>query len=141
MDTHLLKDETIFPSDDVIQSALGEAFPAFKEFIGTIGTKEFNLLHEWRYYKDGKAWLCKVTQKKKTVVWISVWPGFFKTAFYFTEKTGMGIEDLNISKSIKEQFKASKPTGKLKPLVIEVRNIYQLSDVFATIHYKTAIMN
>ncbi|PKP08994.1 MAG: hypothetical protein CVU09_13085 [Bacteroidetes bacterium HGW-Bacteroidetes-4] len=37
---------------------------------------------QWRYYNDGKAWLCKVSYKKKTVFWLSVWEAYFKVAFY-----------------------------------------------------------
>jgi hypothetical protein len=93
-------------------------------------------LPEWNYYKDGKAWLCKVLYKKKTVFWLSIWEKYFKLAFYFTEKTGKEINELDIDVSIKEDFKQAKPIGRLLPLVIEMRKKEQLKDVLKIIEYK-----
>ena len=77
------------------------------------------MTHEWRYYQDGKAWLCKITFRKKTVVWLSAWSDCFKLGFYFTEKSGGGIPGLHIKDSIKADYLNHQPIGKLKPLVVE----------------------
>lgn len=136
MENPLLKDPDIFPSAEVLEEVLDKQYPVLKEFLNIAESEEFKLHPEWRYYKDGKAWLCKITLKKKTVIWLSVWADHFKVAFYFTEKTGAGIADLDIADSIKEFYLNHKSIGKLKPLVVEVKKKAQLDDVRTLIRYK-----
>jgi hypothetical protein len=35
-------------------------------------SNENKLIIEWDYYKDGKSWLCKIINKKKTICWLSI---------------------------------------------------------------------
>ncbi|MCD4692398.1 MAG: DUF3788 domain-containing protein [Calditrichales bacterium] len=133
----LLKDPDVFPSAEVLEKVLDKKYSVFMEFISTAESEEFKLIPNWRYYKDGKAWFCKITLKKKTVLWLSVWSDCFKVAFYFTEKSGAGIPRLKIDDSIKEFYLNHKPIGKLKPIVVEVRRKSQLVDINTLIKYKS----
>lgn len=136
MDFQPLKDPEVFPSLEVLEKVLGKTYPVFEEFMKAAESEEFGLRPEWRYYKDGKACLCKITFKKKTVVWLSVWSDCFKVAQYFTEKSGGGIAELKISDSIKEAYLKNAPIQKLKPVVFEVRKKSQLPDIYAMLTYK-----
>jgi hypothetical protein len=136
MRIQLLKDPDVLPSAEVLEKVLDKKYPVFREFISNAESEEFKLIPNWRYYKDGKAWLCKITLKKKTVVWLSVWSDCFKLAFYFTEKSGGGIPGLKIDDSIKEFYLNHKPIGKLKPVVVEVKMKSQLVDINTLIKYK-----
>jgi hypothetical protein len=139
MDTYLLRDQEIFPGKEVLEKVLADSYPVYKEFIGIISDEKYGLVPQWNYYKDGKAWLCKVVYKKKTVFWLSVWDKYFKIAFYFTEKTSPGIAKLNIDKSILEDFSHTKPAGKLLPLVITFRKKSQIPDALKIIEYKKSL--
>lgn len=136
MEIQLLKDPDTLPTKEIQEKVLGKKYPVFREFMNTAESEEFELKPEWRYYKDGKAWLCKITFRKKTVVWLSVWSDCFKLGFYFTEASGGGISRLKIDDSIKEFYLNHKPIGKLKPIVIEVRVKSQLVDINTLIKYK-----
>ena len=136
METRLLREPTVNPTKEVIENALEESYLAFNELIETISNEKYELVPEWRFYKDGQSWLCKVSYKKKTVCWISVWNKFFKVGFYFTEKTRLGINELNIENKIKEDFNQSKNIGKLIPLVINISEKEQINDVLKIIEYK-----
>jgi hypothetical protein len=139
METQLLRDRDIFPSKEVLENAIGDSYPVFEELMETIEGAGFGLAPEWNYYKDGKAWLCKVLYKKKTIFWLSVWDKFFKTSFFFTEKTRSGVVELDIEESIKEGFSHSKPIGKLIPLVISIDRKEQLKDLLRVIEYKKSL--
>ncbi len=132
----LLKDPEVFPTAEVLGKVLDKTYSVFEEFINAIESEEFRFSPEWRYYKDGKAWLCKITYKKKTVVWLSVWPDCFKVALYFTEKSGEGISGLQIGDSIKEDYAKHVPIGRLKPVIVEIREKSQLLDIYALLKYK-----
>lgn len=132
----LLKDENVYTDDVVLKEILGDVFPVYQELTKTLTGSDFSLDLSWNYYKDGKSWLCKVTKKKKTIFWLSVWEGFFKTGFYFTETTGAGIASLDIDLSYKEAFATAKPIGKLIPLVFDISRKEQLKDLLEVVRYK-----
>lgn len=132
----LLRDENVYPDDVVLKSVLGDVFPVYQELTKTLTGSDFSIDLTWNYYKDGKSWLCKVTKKKKTIFWLSVWEGFFKAGFYFTETTGAGIATLDIDLSYKETFATAKPIGKLIPLVFDITRKEQLKDLLEVVRYK-----
>ena len=139
METHVLRDQQIYPSKEVIENALGDSYLAFKALTEELSDGRQELTMEWRYYKDGHAWLCKVCHKKKTIFWLSVWDKYFKTTFYFTEKTAPGISELNIKEEVKEILSRSKPTGKLIPLTISIKEKEQMADLLKIVEYKMSL--
>jgi hypothetical protein len=136
MEKPLLNDSEIFPDDSVLESVLGKAFPAYSSLISAFSGNEIGLVPEWRYYKDGGAWLCKVQYKKKTVFWLSVWDNYFKTGFYFTERHLAGIGELPIDSALKEQIATAKPFGKLFPLSLTFHVAKPRNDLKQIVEYK-----
>lgn len=139
MSMSLLKEKDIYPSSDVLEKALGDVYLVYYSLMQTIKTSSYHLSAEWRYYNDGKAWLCKVTYKKKTICWISVWDKFFKMSFYFTEKYRKDIDSLPISSEIKDNFRNTKVIGKLLPLILDVTEEKLLKDILTIVDFKIKI--
>ena len=140
METQLLKDPDLFPSAEVLQNALGsEVNEVLETFLDTVTNADYGLTYEWRYYNDGKLWLCKVSNKKKTVLWLSVWEGYFKVGFYFTEKHLEGIAALDISEGIKEDFYKMKPSGRLLPMIFDISQKKQLEDLLKVVVFKKSL--
>ena len=73
---------------------------------------------EWRYYKDGKSWLMKVQHKKKTVFWLSILRGTFRTTFYVHEKAKKMIEESALTPKLKDQFRTGKSYGKIRGITM-----------------------
>ena len=90
-------------------------------------------------FKTRVAWLAKVVYKKKTILWLSVWKGFFKTSFYFTEKHLEAIAALNISENIKQEFAMAKTAGKLIPMIIDISTDEQLEDLLTVVQFKKSL--
>lgn len=135
----LLRDADIFPLDKILEDALGEGFNVLVSFLETITNNEYALTLEWRYYNDGKAWLGKAVYKKKTIFWLSVWEGFFKTSFFFTEKHLEAIAELDISETIKDEFAKSKTIGKLIPMIFDINKENQLGDLLTVVWFKKSL--
>lgn len=136
----LLRNPEEFPSDEVLKDALGDAiYKVLESFIGTITNEEYGLTPEWRFYNDGKTWLCKIQYKKKTVLWLSVWEGFFKVSFYFSEKHIDSIAALDISETIKEDFAKPKPSGRLIPMIFDIIDKVQLDDLLTVVRFKKSL--
>ena len=139
MERPLLNDKNEYPDDEVLAKHLGRAKSAWDGFAAGVAAQFGDASLEWRYYNDGKAWLCKVVHKKKTVCWVSVWDRFFKTTFYFTAKSDGDIESLPIPSDVKDSYRAHESIGKLKPLTIEVRTKKALDVVFVIAKYKSGL--
>jgi hypothetical protein len=139
-DVQLLRDPAIFPTQEVLETALGkDVFAVYAHLYDMTTGPGIELNPEWNYYKDGKAWLYKVGNGKKTVFWLSVWEKHIKVSFYFTEKTRMGIFELPISEEIKRDFNESRPIGKLIPLSLSIETPGQLEDLKEVIQYKKGL--
>ncbi|MCL2705000.1 MAG: DUF3788 domain-containing protein [Spirochaetaceae bacterium] len=138
MDNKLLNDKDIFPDIKVIKTELGGFYVVYEKFLKAITGNEYSLNPEWRYYNDGK-WLCKVTYKKKTIIWVSLWEKYIKATFYFSEKNGLGINDLKISKKLKTSFWDNKSIGKFKPLIINIKTENHINDVLKVVKYKKSL--
>ncbi len=131
-----LKDAEVYPTPSVLEGVLGKSHAVLGRFMEAIGAPDYVLTPEWRYYQDGKAWLCKISYKKKTVCWLSAWDGFFKVSFYFTEKTKGGISGLKISEEVKVAFAKARSLGKLIPLTMDMKSSKQLKDLLTIVMYK-----
>lgn len=135
--TPLLRNPGIFPADEELEIVFGkEVFRVYNELMNTLTSDKFGLKPEWNYYKDGKAWLCKVIYKKKTIFWLSVWENAFKIVFYFTGKTRPGLLELDIKDTIKNKFANTQAAGKLIPLIFEIDGKEQLDDLLKISKYK-----
>ncbi len=135
--TQLLRDSEVFPSNDVLAQALADSYTAYTDFTRKL--PYFSIDLEWRYYNDGKAWLGKGVGKKKTIFWLSIWGGFFVVTFLFTEKTRVGIQELDASCAIKTLIANEPVTSRLIPLKISVYSHNQLEDVYSLISYKQGL--
>ncbi len=118
MDHPVLSDKSQYPTDEIIFGHLGKKKDLWVLFFDTIRTIHPTLAAEWRYYNDGKSWLMKVTEKKKTVFWLSLCDGSFRITFYFTDKAARAIAGSKISDALKEQFAAGKRYNKIRGLTI-----------------------
>ena len=133
MEKMLLKDPGIFPSKEVLKNVLGDIYSVLEELEAQLTQDEFALTFDWNYYNDGKAWLCKVCHKKKTVFWLSVWEGHFKTSFFFLERHLEGIAALEIDEN---SFTIEKACGKMIPLIFNINDKKQFPGLLKIVKYK-----
>jgi hypothetical protein len=129
-----LTDENIYPDESVLKKVLGRSYNAYLDLIKLFGDND--LTYEWRYYRDGKAWLCKVQKKKRTIVWMSAWKGYMKAAVYFPERYLEDIYKLDIGSEAKNKIKKTKNVGKSKPCIFEIRNKKVLKDLGKVMKFK-----
>jgi len=115
-----LNDESVYPDDQVLKAVLKKSFNTYCQLLKLYDDNKMQ--YEWRYYKDGKAWLCKVQIKKRTIVWMSAWNGYMQATIYFPEKYIEEIYALDISEDTKMKIRETKNVGKSKPCIFEIRN-------------------
>lgn len=139
MDKIMLTDPEVSPTAELLGKILTYSYPAYEAMMAAVTAPECGLEPQWRYYKDGKAWLCKMEFKKKTVFWLSVWDGFFKTGFYFLERHLLGIMELDIDPELKAALSKARPFGTLYPVTLEMRGKEQTGDLLRLTEYKKKV--
>ena len=121
MDAPILNDKSRFPTDEVIFSHLGKSKALWDSLFQYLAREHPDFTHEWRYYSDGKSWLMKVQHKKKTVFWLAILEGSFRTTFYIHEKAKQMVEGSTISDELKEQYR-QESFGKLRRIRVVYKN-------------------
>lgn len=134
IDTIQLNDSSIYPDKDVLKKVLGRSYNSFLKLLELFDNNE--MVYEWRYYNDGKAWLCKVQKKKRTIVWMSAWKGFIKATIYMPGKYIEEIYNLDIAEDVIVRIKETKNIGKSKPCIFEIRNQKILKDFDKIMQFK-----
>ncbi len=122
MEQLVLINQDVFPSEEVIFSHLGRTKSHWISIFDFIHNTYPEFSKEWRYYKDGKSWLLKVTRKKRTICWVSVLKKKFIMTFYFTDRAEPAIMDSSVSDELKEQFKNGRYFNKIRGFVITFSN-------------------
>ena len=145
-ETQLLRDQSIQITGNVLQQALGGAYTFYLSFINHLEIDGIQL--NWRYYKDGKAWLGKGlyhwkgprgAQKETTIFWLSIWKGFFRVSIFIHENYREEVMNLSIQDKAKNIVANSKQMGKtLKyfPLVFDISSIELLESIYSLFRFK-----
>jgi len=137
MYTVVLKDKEVIPTEEVLEEVLGSTYGAFAELNKKMD--EMGITPEWKYYNDGKAWLCKLWRKKKNMGWLAALETGFMTTFYFTEKHLEDVARLDVDEELKQTFLRQKPTGKLIAFQINVTGKEQVEDVLTVLRFKMSL--
>ena len=126
---HFLNDPNVFPSDAVLGRPLGRSKAAWDAFMLLLKNDYPQMSVDWRYYHDGKTWLCKVTEKARTIFWVSAWDKFFKISFHFTAKAEAAISASGLNDELKYAFLHPKGRCSLRTVTTEVRKITDLQPI------------
>ena len=131
-----LNDKDLFPDATVLESVLG---PSYSYYLALLDLFDENdMTHEWRYYLDGKTWLCKVQKKKKTIIWMSAWPGYMQATVYVPEVRIPEIDGLDLSERAKARIAEAKHVGKSLPCIFEIRDAQAIRDLNTVMQRKMA---
>ena len=127
MEQPCLIDDAEYPDDRVLSRYLDDAKDAWDALVTFLDSSYPGYSLEWRYYNDGKSWLCKVVKKSRTICWLGVYRGRFETTFYFPDRAETLIAGSSIRKTYKEQFVNARRFGKTRGLTVNVRKVADLS--------------
>jgi hypothetical protein len=122
MEKPVLSDKSKTPTDEVVFSHIGKAKPLWLAFFAHVEKAHPDIQKEWRYYNDGKSWLMKATRKTRTVFWLSISAGGFRTTFYFGGKAEPTILASAIPDELKEQYTKGRRFGRIRAVTVVIRN-------------------
>ncbi len=138
MENPVLSDKSKYPTDEIVYSHIGKVKPLWLAFFAHVEKEHPDIQKEWRYYNDGKSWLLKATRKAKTVFWLSVSEGGFRTTFYFGGKAEPAILASGIPDELKEQYTKGRRFGKIRAITVSFRNKKDIENAKKLIPLKLA---
>ena len=136
MEKPCLNNKDEYPTDEVLSRYLNEVKHTWDSFIDFINESYPLFSGEWRYYNDGKSWLYKLTKKKKTICWISVYQHKFKTTFYFPDRAEELIIKSRLKKEYIDGFVNGKRYGKIRGITVEIKRLADLDSTKTLIEIK-----
>ena len=104
MEAPVLSDPKIYPTEEVLFSHLGKAKGAFTSLFEFNHSVHPDFVEKWRYYNDGKSWLLNVSRKKKTLFWLSILDGSFRTSFFLNSKCEPSVMKSKIPKELRDKY-------------------------------------
>lgn len=138
MEKPILSDPDRVPNKELVFSHIGKTKALWVSLFEWIRANHPDFSEEWRYYRDGKSWLLKVTRKKKTIFWLSILKGSFRTTFYFGDKEEAAILASPLSEDKKEQFKNGKRYNRIRGITISYSKKGDLQDAHTLIGIKSS---
>ena len=136
MEERCLSDPEQSPDDEILSGCLKRAKATWDGFLSLLEESYPAFSAEWRYYRDGKSWLYKVTKKKKTICWVSVWAGAFKVTFYLSDKAEELITASKLNTECIDQFVHGRRYGKIRGVTVIARKKADLKAIRTLIEIK-----
>lgn len=135
----ILSDKQIIPTDDYIFSILGEKRILWLSIMNYASQNYKDISGSWNYYNDGKQWLFKLLQKKKTILWAGILEDTFRVTFWFSDKAESIINDSDLPEKIKDNFKTAKKYGLIRAVSIIMKDTSDVDNVLKLIAIKHKI--
>lgn len=131
----VLSDKLVIPTEDHIFSFIGEKRFDWQRIL-SYAAENYNDAGSWNYYNDGKQWLFKLVNKKKTIFWAGILADTFRITFYFGDKVEPLMDASDLPEKIKDEFKSAKRYGAIRGLSIIVRDKTDVDNILKLIIIK-----
>jgi len=129
-------DPSVMPDNEIIASIVGRKMDLWREVLSHAESNYKDVSGSWNYYKDGKQWLFKFVQKKKTLFWAAVFEKSFWITFYFGDKAESIVLDSDIPETMKEGFRNAKRFGSIRPVTVVLSEHSDVENVIKLISLK-----
>lgn len=131
----VLTNPDVAPDEVQIRAALGEAFNAWQGLESALTDPSFDLALSWHYFRDG-GWLRKALRGKKNLAWLAVWKDHATVTFYFAARQREDLVALPVPDALRRQAAEAEMTGRMLPLVIEIRSRADVDAALEVLRYK-----
>jgi hypothetical protein len=135
----VFSDPNVKPDEKLIFSKIGDKKKLWHAIMIFISDNYKDMEGDWRYYNDGKQWLFKMVQKKKTIFWGAILDGAFRITFYFGGKAEPVIVASDLPDKAKQQYLTGPRYGKIRAITTLVNDMSDVSDIEKLISIKVKI--
>jgi len=132
-------DKNVKPSEELIFSKIGDKKIFWQKIMKYLSDNYKDASGSWNYYNDGKQWLFKMVQKKKTNFWLAVMDGTFRVTFYIGDKAEPVILSGDLPQAVKDGFMQGKHYGKIRAVTTDVNSNSDVETIMKLIDIKTKL--
>ena len=136
MESTLLSDKSVKPTDEIIFSIIGYTELLWKQTFTYLFDKGKDILVEWKYSDCGKYWVCIAKKKKNTLFRLHIIKrDSFSIAFPFGDKVEPIILQSHLPERIKNDYMNAKRYNSTRYISVEMEgstdfeNIKKLIDI------------
>lgn len=138
METIVLNDQSVQPSDELIFSHIGDKRVYWEKLMDLLKDNPQGVSGGWRYYNDGKSWLFRGLKKEKIVFWLGVLEDHFRVTFYMSGKAEPLIQNSDLPEKIKNDFMATRGE-KFRSVTIKVNSGEDIENIQKLISIKLKV--
>jgi hypothetical protein len=135
----VLSDKNVIPDDKLIFSIIGEKKKQWQSIMNYVSANYKDSSGNWNYYNDGKQWLFKMVNKKKTLFWAAIPDRTFRITFYFGDKAEPVILNSELPKAVKEGFKTTRRYGKIRAISNKIEDVEEIETIYKLIDLKAKL--
>jgi hypothetical protein len=135
METIVLTDRFITPTDELIFSIISDKMVFWQRIITYLRDNHTDITEVWRFYDDGKCWLFRTLKKKKTIFWIGILDGTFRVSFYLADKATPLILQSELPEKMKNEF-LNAAGNKFRSVTIKMNDANDAENVIKLIEIK-----
>ena len=136
MNTKVLSDKNKIPNEAMVFSIIGDKELVWKQTMSYLYDRNNDISEVWKYYNDGKSWLFRILQKKKTICWIKILDDTFRIAFWFANRLEPIIIESRLPDKMKEEYLNSKTFNKSRCIFIDVQDSKDFENIKTLIDLK-----
>jgi hypothetical protein len=131
-----LTDKSVIPDDELIFSLIGDKKMLWKWIMEHVAKIDDRSAGTWKWYNDGKQWLYRLADKKKTIFWADLTDDTFRITFWFGDKAAPLVEEAPLPPSIKDEFKKTRKIGNVRPVSVVVHEQIDADNVITLVSIK-----
>jgi hypothetical protein len=133
---YMLSKKEVIPTDEYISSILGDKMILWQKILKHVSENYKDVTGSWNYYNDGKRWLFKLVQKKKTIFWAGILQDTFRISLWYSDKAEPLFESSDLPELLKNDFKTAKKYGAIRAVSVKVFEQQDAENVFKLIAIK-----
>lgn len=131
-------DKTREPSTEDLQRELAGTFALWLELAEYVVANSPKARGSWHYSGEKFGWSYRISDNKRTLLYLLPRKAFFKAALVFGQKAAAEVLEARISGQIKNELNAAKAYAEGRGIRIPVTDASQLDDIRTLIAIKLA---
>jgi hypothetical protein len=138
MGSKIFIEKEIIPTESALKEALGEKYKLWQLVRNYTIEKYPNAIQEWNFPGKKYGWSFRIKDKKRAIVYLLPYEGYFKVALVFGPKAMACVLQSSVSQDIKTELENAIPYAEGRGIRIEVKNTIVINDIKELIEIKIA---
>lgn len=126
------------PDDKMLADGLHDSKKYLDRICDFIRNVYGDLKPEWKYYGKNYGWLMKLINKKRNVMFVVPYEGYFRAVFTFGDKAVSSVASSNLPKKVKDELINARKYAEGRSVNFDVRSDEHMDTIFQLIRIKMA---